>query len=65
MFLSNILHVEIFPKDVYFLEKMPSEVDPISILVIFFLSLTTTTIASLIPAAAIAKMNTIQALKYE
>jgi len=65
IFLSNILHVEIFPKDVYFLEKMPSEVDPISILVIFFLSLTTTTIASLIPAAAIAKMNTIQALKYE
>ena len=65
MFLSNILHVEIFPQDVYFLEKMPSEVDPISILVIFFLSLTTTTIASLIPAAAIAKMNTIQALKYE
>ena len=65
IFLSNILHVEIFPKDVYFLEKMPSEVDPISILVIFFLSLTTTTIASLIPAAAITKMNTIQALKYE
>tara|TARA_B110000971_G_scaffold116846_1_gene119770 strand:+ start:110 stop:1345 length:1236 start_codon:yes stop_codon:yes gene_type:complete len=63
--LSNILHVEIFPQDIYFLEKMPSEIDPISILVIFFLSLTTTTIASLIPAAAITKMNTIQALKYE
>jgi len=65
IFLSNILHVEIFPQDVYFLEKLPSEVDPISILIIFFLSLITTTIASLIPAAAIAKMNTIQALKYE
>ena len=63
--LSNILHIEIFPQDIYFLEKMPSEIDPISILVIFFLSLTTTTIASLIPAAAITKMNTIQALKYE
>jgi lipoprotein-releasing system permease protein len=65
IFLSNILHVEIFPQDIYFLEKMPSEINPISILVIFFLSLTTTIIASLIPAAAIAKMNTIQALKYE
>ncbi len=65
IFLSNITHVEIFPKDIYFLEKMPSEINPVSILVIFFLSLITTTIASLIPAAAIAKMNTIQALKYE
>ena len=65
IFLSNILHVEIFPQDIYFLEKLPSEVDPISILVIFILSLITTTIASLIPAISITKMNTIQALKYE
>ena len=65
MFLSNVLNIEIFPHDIYFLEKMPSEINPTSILVIFLLSLTTTTIASLIPAVAITKMNTIQALKYE
>ena len=65
IFLSNILHVEIFPADIYFLDKLPSEINPISILVIFILSLVTTTIASLIPALAITKMNTIQALKYE
>ena len=65
IFLSNILNVEIFPADIYFLEKMPSEIDPISLLVIFILSLITTTIASLIPALAITKMKTIQALKYE
>ncbi len=65
IFLSNILHIEIFPPDIYFLEKMPSEINPISILVIFLLSLVTTTIASLIPAVAITKMNTIKALKYE
>ena len=44
---------------------MPSEINPTSRLAIFLLSLTTTTIASLIPAVAITKMNTIQALKYE
>jgi len=65
IFLSNILNVEIFPQDIYFLEKMPSEINPVSIIVIFSLSLITTTIASLIPAVAITKMNTIQALKYE
>ena len=65
IFLSNILHIEIFPADIYFLDKMPSEVNPISILVIFVLSIFTTTIASLIPALSITKMNTIKALKYE
>ena len=65
IFLSNILQVEIFPADVYFLDKMPSEINLISILLIFILSIITTTIASLIPALSIAKMNTIQALKYE
>ena len=65
IFLSNILNVEIFPADIYFLDKMPSEINPISILVIFLFSLITTTIASLIPALAIIKMNTVKALKYE
>ena len=65
IFLSDIFHLEIFPADVYFLEEMPSEIDPISILVIFILSIVTTTIASLIPALTITRMNTIQALKYE
>ena len=65
IFLSNILNVEIFPADIYFLDKMPSEINPISILVIFIFSLITTTFASLIPALAIIKMNTVQALKYE
>ncbi|MBL6857172.1 MAG: FtsX-like permease family protein [Pelagibacteraceae bacterium] len=65
IFLSNILQIEIFPADIYFLDKMPSEIDPISILIIFLLSIITTTVASLIPALSITKMNTILALKYE
>ena len=65
VFLSNILSIEIFPADVYFLDKVPSEINPISTLVVFILSIATTIIASLIPALAITKMNTIQALKYE
>ena len=65
IFLSSIFHVEIFPADIYFLDKMPSEINPIAILVIFVLSIITTTVASLIPAMSITKMNTIKALKYE
>ena len=65
IFLSNVLNIEIFPADIYFLDKMPSEVSLISIFLIFILSMITTTIASLVPALAVIKMSTIQALKYE
>ena len=65
IFLSNILNIEIFPADIYFLDKMPIEVSLISIFLIFILSMITTTIASLVPALAVTKMSTIQALKYE
>tara|TARA_B110000967_G_scaffold206717_1_gene254102 strand:+ start:137 stop:1402 length:1266 start_codon:yes stop_codon:yes gene_type:complete len=65
VFLSYVMKVEIFPSDVYFLNEMPSEINSFSIMIIFVFSLATTTIASLIPAIAISKMNTIKALKYE
>jgi len=63
--LSYILNVEIFPSDVYFLDKIPSEINSFSIIIIFIFSLVTTSLASLIPAVAISRMNTIKALKYE
>jgi len=65
VFLSHVLNVEIFPSDVYFLEEMPSEISLFSIMIIFIFSLITTSLASLAPAIAISKMNTIKALKYE
>ena len=64
-FLSYIMNVEVFPSDVYFLDEMPSEIDPFSIMIIFIFSLLTTSLASLIPAIAISKMDTVKALKYE
>ena len=64
-FFSYILNFEIFPSDVYFLDKMPSEINLFSIVIIFFFSLATTSLASLVPAIVISKMNTIKGLKYE
>ena len=64
-FLSYVLNVEIFPSDVYFLDEMPSELNPFSIMIIFIFSLVTTSLASIVPAITISKMNTIKALKYE
>ena len=64
-FLSMIFGINIFPSDVYYLEKMPSEINFISVSIIFFLSLLITSIASYFPAKTISKMKTTDGLKYE
>ena len=63
--LSMFLGINIFPSDVYYLEKMPSEINPVSVVVILGLSLVITSIASYFPAKTISKMKTTEALKYE
>ena len=63
--LSSVFNLEIFPPDIYFLEKLPSEINIYTISIIFVLSLIVTAIASYIPARNISKMKTFRALKYE
>ena len=63
--LSSVFNLEIFPPDIYFLEKLPSEISFSSIAVIFILSLVVSAIASYLPAMSISKMKTFRALKYE
>ena len=65
IFFSTVFKLEIFPRDIYFLEELPSEINLYSILVIFVLSLLVSAIASYIPARQISKMKTFRALKYE
>ena len=64
-FLSIVFNLNIFPPDVYFLTKMPSEINFLSIFIIFIFSLLITCIASYFPARSISKMQTSEALKYE
>ena len=63
--LSMIFGINIFPSDVYYLEKMPSEINIISVSIVFFVSLIITSLASYFPAKTISKMKTTDALKYD
>ena len=63
--LSSVFNLEILPPDIYFLEKLPSEISFTSISIIFILSLAVSAIASYLPAMRISKMKTFRALKYE
>ncbi len=65
IFLSTALNFEIFPSDIYFLEKLPSEISLESVFIVFILSLIVSAIASYIPARHISKMKTFRALRYE
>ncbi len=65
IFLSDIFNFEIFPSDVYFLEQLPSEINSSSILLVFFLSLSISAVASYLPVLSISKMKTFRALKYD
>ena len=64
-FLSRVFNLEIFPSDIYFLDKLPYEINFYSILIIFIISLIISAIASYLPATKISKMNTFRALRYE
>ena len=65
LFFSIIFNLEIFPSDIYFLEKLPSEINPNSIIIIFLVSLIISAIASYLPAMKISNMSTFRALRYE
>ena len=64
-FLSAVFNLQIFPEDVYFLNKMPSEINLVSILTISIFSLIITALASLFPSLSVTQIETIKALKYE
>ena len=64
-FLSLAFNLQIFPEDVYFLNEMPSEISLEYILLVSIFSLIVTGLASLFPALAVTKIETIKALKYE
>ena len=65
IFLSSFFNLEIFPSDIYFLDKLPSEINLNSILIIFSISIIISAIASYLPAMKISKMSTFRALRYE
>ncbi len=65
IFLSAVFKFEIFPSDIYFLDELPYEINSISILIVFIVSLLISAIASYLPATKISKMNTFRALRYE
>ena len=65
LFLSNTFNISLFPEEIYFLSKMPSEINISSITLIALCSIFITIIVSIFPAMKAAKLDPIKSLKYE
>ena len=63
--LSQIFNIQIFPEEIYFLSKMPSEINLFSILIIGFVSICITILVSLYPAIKASNLDPVKSLKYE
>ena len=64
-FLSNIFNISLFPEEIYFLSKMPSEINISSIFIISICSILITILVSIFPAIKASKLDPVKSLKYE
>jgi len=63
--ITSIFNISLFPEEIYFLNQMPSEINLTYILIVSFFSLLITFFATIFPSISAAKLDPVQALKYE
>ena len=64
-FLSTVFNISLFPEEIYFLSKMPSEINFFSIFIISICSIIITIVVSIFPAIKASRLDPVKSLKYE
>ena len=65
MLITSIFNIQLFPEEIYFLSQLPAEINFSHIIIISFFSLLITFLATIFPSLSAAKLDPIEALKYE
>jgi lipoprotein-releasing system permease protein len=64
-FLSWMTNTELFPAELYFLSKLPAEMDPGETFAVVLMALTLSVLATLYPSWRAARLDPVEALRYE
>ncbi len=64
-FLEAVFNIDIFPKDVYYLSKLPSEIQYFDSFIIVIFSIVICFLASLYPAWRASRLDPVEGLRYE
>jgi len=64
-FLSMVTRTPLFPPQVYFLSRLPSEMDPGEVITVIAASLLLSMAATIYPALQAARLDPVEALRYE
>ena len=63
--LNRLLNANLFPAELYFLSRLPSVVEPRDVLAVAGMTLTLSVLATIYPSWRAAKLDPVEALRYE